>query len=114
MCTETTKLESTVAYLDALFNLSDPLTHWTLGNHDTRNGNIEFITNRTKRNTFYTVYENGMTIMLLNLSLGHVPALEPSCDLRDEQYKMMLSVFDSIENSSHLIVFGSPGGMGNH
>ena len=49
LCSETTREESTLDYVDSLFNLSSKNTHWSVGNHDVRNGNTEWITARTGR-----------------------------------------------------------------
>ena len=38
LCSETTREESTLDYVDSLFNLSSKNTHWSVGNHDVRNG----------------------------------------------------------------------------
>jgi hypothetical protein len=104
LCAESTREEYIVEYLDNLFNLGSMHTHWSLGNHDTRNGNIPWITNRTERKTYYTTSAHGITIVVLNTSLGTVPALDPACEAIAEQYHMFNSVLDTISESSHLVV----------
>lgn len=100
ICSETTKEESTLDYLDDLFDLDSPYTHWTLGNHDTRNGNLAWITNRTQRKTFYTAHFNGITMLVLN-SILRSP---DDCDLMEEQLELIKLVCDTMEASTHLVV----------
>ncbi len=38
VCSETTQTQSTLTYLDNLFDLSNPGNFWSLGNQDIRNG----------------------------------------------------------------------------
>lgn len=97
VCAETTKDEATLEYLDQLFDLDAPTTHWTLGNHDVRNGNIDYITDATDRETFYTTSMDGITIMVLN-------TVQQEEDVLNEQFEMMRDVCDTIEKSSHLVV----------
>lgn len=100
ICAETTQEETTLDYLDDLFDLDNPNTHWTLGNHDVRNGNENWITSRTKRKTFYTAHSNGITLLVLNSTLR-----EPEeCERLAEQYDLIQSVCDTIQASSHLVV----------
>ena len=100
VCAETTEEESTLDYLDDLFDLGSNTTHWTLGNHDLRNGNLEWITLRTGRKTFYTHHFDGITLLILNTNFRG----PEDCDMMDEQINLIRSVADTISNSSHLIV----------
>ena len=59
VCSETTKEEATLNYVDSLFDLASKNTHWSVGNHDVRNGNTDWITSRTGRDLFYTEYKDG-------------------------------------------------------
>lgn len=98
-CSEATLEYSTLEYMNDIFNLSKPLNFWALGNHDTRNGNIEWIKEFTKRETFFANNSNGITEIVLNTNL-----LPNNCWLIDQQYQMIKNVCDTIENSSHLIM----------
>ncbi len=100
ICSETTQEEATLEYLDELFDLSSPNTHWSLGNHDIRNGNESWITNRTGRKTFYATHFNGITLLVLNTRLRS----PDDCERMDEQYELIQSVCDTISYSSHLVV----------
>lgn len=103
MCSETTHREENLDYLDDLFDLGSPNTHWTLGNHDVRNGNIEWITERTQRPTSYVTHSNGITLIVMD---NHY--LQPNGDYDttkvQAQYQMIKNVCDTIQASSHLIV----------
>ena len=52
VCSRTTEKESTLEYLDSLFDLGSDRLHWTLGNHDVMFEQEHFITNRTGKNDF--------------------------------------------------------------
>ncbi len=99
VCSEASLNYSTLAYIDSLFHLGRPTTHWTLGNHDTRNGNIDWIKAFTQRDTYYTSYFDGICLMVLNTNLTPY-----HCEELDRQYSMITAVCDSISQSSHLIL----------
>lgn len=103
MCSETTHRESNLDYLDDLFDLGHPNTHWTLGNHDVRNGNLQWITERTKRPTSYVAHSNGMTLIVMD---NHY--FQPNGDYDTSkvkaQYQMIEKVCDTIQFSSHLVI----------
>lgn len=100
VCRETTHEEATLDYLDELFDLGKSTTHWTLGNHDTRNGNLEWITSRTRRPTFYTHSFDGITLLNLNSRLR-----EPQdCEAMATQFEMIQAVSDTIATSEYLIL----------
>ncbi len=103
MCGETTKSYSTIEYLDSLFDLGSPYTHWSVGNHDTRNGNIHWITNKTQRPTFYTTTFNGICLLVLNTNF-RTPQNTYDEVQSNAQYEMIKQVCDTIRDVSHLIV----------
>ena len=88
---ETGLYYSNFEYLDSLFNLSKPENHWTLGNHDTRNGNLEWYSEFTKRPTYYTYSVKGLTVIVMN---GNISPLD--CETLDKQYEMIKNVCDTI------------------
>jgi hypothetical protein len=103
ICSETSLNYSTINYLDTLFDLGKPGNHWALGNHDNRNGNMEWIEKFTKRPSYYSHSENGITTIVMNGSLSPL-----DCENLNKQYKMIKSVCDTI-NSGYLIFLVGPG-----
>jgi len=102
VCAETTADQSTLEYIDDLFNLSAASTHWALGNHDIRNGNLQWIADATNRPSFYASSFNGITLMILNTNFAYLGNVDTT--LINEQFEMIENVCDSITNSSHLII----------
>ncbi len=99
LCSETTKKQSTITYLDSLFDLGASTTHWAVGNHDVRNGNVEWITEATGRETYYTHHEKGLTLFVMNTRLH-----KTECEELEAQYALFKQVCDTISESSHLIL----------
>ncbi|MEM7369183.1 MAG: metallophosphoesterase [Bacteroidota bacterium] len=99
ICSETTKALSTVQYIDTLFDVSSPNTHWAVGNHDIRNGNLEWITDATQRKLFYSHSSNGMTILVLNSNLDRT-----ECEEKEAQFQFIQQLTDTISESSHLFL----------
>ena len=107
VCSHTTAKESTLNYLDSIFDLGSANTHWTLGNHDVYHGNLDFITKRTNKNTFYTVYSEGICLLVLNTNLFHIypglPAQE-NCNEKQAQLDLIRQVCDTIAEARQLIL----------
>ncbi len=102
ICAETTADIETLYHIDSLFDLSDPTTHWTLGNHDIRNGNVDWIEDIKERPTFYTDHFDGITLLVLNTTFsqfGDYDTLNVKA-----QYELIETVCDTISSSSHLVV----------
>ncbi len=99
ICSEAMLNYSTMVYIDSLFDIEAPGNHYALGNHDTRNGNLDWYREITGRETYYAYNENGITTILMNTCI--VPS---DCEHLDRQFRMIENVCDSIENSSHLIL----------
>lgn len=107
VCAQTSEKESTLAYLDSIFDLDSPRLHWAIGNHDLREGSLELITQYTKRPDFYTVWLDGICLMVLNTNLfWFFDAAPPpvDCEQKEAQLSMMAHVLDTIEEASHLII----------
>lgn len=102
VCSETTASFGTLQYLDEQFDLGSRTTHWTLGNHDIRNGNIDWITNKTERPTFYTSHFDGVTLLVLNTTFAH-GGIYDTIGVQS-QYNLIREVCDTIAESSHLIL----------
>ena len=107
VCSRTTEKESTLIYLDSLFHIGNPTTHWTLGNHDIQDGHIDWITNRTQRPTFYVDWVDGICLLVLNTNLfwhyGGQPA-QVDCDQKMAQSELIHAVLDTIDQASHLVI----------
>lgn len=99
VCSEATLLHSTIQYIDSIFDLGNPTTYWTLGNHDARNGNYEWLKEFTGRDTYYTHYFQGITSIVMNTNL--VPT---DCENVEKQYRIIMDVCDTIASSSHLVL----------
>lgn len=90
---------STVQYLNNLFDLANPETHWALGNHDARLGNLEWYEEITNRETYFAYSSYGITRIVMNTNL--VPT---NCEMIDEQYEIISNVCDTISESNYLIL----------
>ena len=93
ICSETSLNYSTIEYIDSLFDIGKPGNHWALGNHDTRDGNPEWINEFTKRPDFYAYHENGITTVVLD---GGISPLD--CENINKQYEMIKNVCDTVSN----------------
>jgi hypothetical protein len=67
---QTSKSEKTMKYLDSLFDLKNPNTLWTLGNHDLEEGDSNLIKKYTGRQLYYSYYRDGITFLVLNTEAG--------------------------------------------
>jgi len=93
VCSEASLKYSTISYINDLFDLGKPGNHWALGNHDSRNGNIEWITEFTKRPTYYAYSENNLTTIVID---GNISPLD--CENLNKQYEIIKNVCDTINN----------------
>lgn len=107
VCSEASLDYSTITYLDSLFDLSKPENHWTLGNHDTRNGNIEWIIDATERPSYYAYSKDGITTIVMD---GNISPLD--CENLNRQYQLIKNVCDTI-TSGHLIFLSHHGLFSN-
>jgi len=99
VCSEAMLNYTTIQYIDSIFNLGNPETHWTLGNHDARNGNWEWYNEFTNRNTFYTYTSHGITRIVMNTNIHPI-----DCESLDKQDQMISDVCDTIQQSDYLIL----------
>lgn len=86
--------------LDSLVDLSDPMTMWALGNHDSRSGNWDWISDFTLRKTYFAHYADKSTFIVLNTNI--VPY---DCEPLEEQFSIIENVCDSIVVSNNLFLF---------
>ena len=99
VCSEAMLNYSTVQYIDSVFHLGSPETHWALGNHDARNGNWEWYTEFTGHKTYYAYSSHGITRIVMNTNI--VPV---NCEMLNEEYKIISDVCDTITKSKYLIL----------
>lgn len=99
VCSEAMLNYPTVEYIDNLFDLGNPETHWSLGNHDARNGNWEWYEEFTNRRTFYTYSNFGITRVVMNTNI--VPT---DCESLNAQYEMIIAACDTVNTENELIL----------
>ena len=99
VCGESLLNYSTVRYIDSVFDLGNPEMHWTMGNHDAREGNWEWYEEFTNRPTYYAYNSNHVTRIIFNTNL--VPT---NCEMIDDQYQIITNVCDTISESEYLIL----------
>jgi hypothetical protein len=108
ICSRTSADAKTLDYLDSLFHISAPTTLWALGNHDINKGNIELITQKTKRPATYAHYQDGICLLVLNTNLGHpqLPAMDSSelCQALQQQFELLQQITDTIQQSAYLVL----------
>ncbi|MEL6721269.1 MAG: hypothetical protein AAFP82_21390, partial [Bacteroidota bacterium] len=117
VCVETTEEYETLEYLDCVFDLGKENIHWAVGNHDIRNGNMDWISEFTKRPTYYTQYQNGLQIVVINTCLGRNDPLKDRCEEMEEQYQLLDAVLDTVQAASQLILLSHHnvwGGIDEH
>jgi len=114
VCGSTSLNPNTFEYLDDLFDLSDTMSHFVLGNHDVRDNNADYLSLVTKRPDFYTSTFENLVVSVLNTNLN-----SSDCFKLDAQFRMLSNVCDTITSSSHYLllmhhqVFGEIDGLEN-
>ncbi|MCF6170274.1 MAG: metallophosphoesterase [Bacteroidales bacterium] len=99
VCGEAMLNYSTVQYIDSIFDLGNPETHWALGNHDARNGNWEWYRKFSGRNTYYAFSSHGITRIVMNTNI-----LPVDCEMLDNQNTIIENVCDTVQQSDYLIL----------
>lgn len=99
ICANTSLDPNTMDYLDDLFQLKNPSTHLVLGNHDVRDNNVDFYFEATGRPDYYTSTHHNTVLSVLNTNLN-----SSDCENLNAQYRMLESVIDTIQQSSHYIL----------
>ncbi len=95
VCSESTLKYSTLQHIDSIFDLGSDHTHWALGNHDTRNTNLEWIEEFTNKPRYYATSKNGLTIMVMD---GNISPLD--CENLNKQYEIIKQVCDTIQTGT--------------
>lgn len=99
VCSEAMLNYTTVQYIDTLFNLGNPETHWSLGNHDARNGNWEWYEQFAGRKTYYAYSSHGITRIVMNTNI--VPT---DCEDLNAEYVIISNVCDTVSNVTDLVL----------
>ena len=97
LCVETTKREETLDHLDEVFKLDAQTTHWALGNHDIRNGNINWILSRTGRDRFYYEDWNSLRVVVLDTNLD-------DCETMSAQQEMLSMALAEPSAPEHILI----------
>ncbi len=105
VCARTGRKAGNMAYLDSIFDFRR--VHWALGNHDYEFGDPQAILAYLQRPSFYTTWEDGFCLMVLNSNLFHYFAEGPpqqNCAEKQAQLDMIRTVADTIREASHLVI----------
>jgi predicted phosphodiesterase len=107
LCSESSRSDTSLQHINAIFDVSNPDVLWAVGNHDLENGSLAKIEKLTGRKSFYAYYRNGITFLVLNTNIDKT---EKSSAWKNKEYRnqrnLIHAVCDSIQKSSHLIVIG--------
>jgi hypothetical protein len=101
----TSKNSATLTYCDKLFDLKNPNTLWSFGNHDVESGNRALIKQFTGRDSYYAYTRNGVTFIVLDTELDAVSFKRTF--ITGDQLQMVKNVCDTIANSKFLILLHS-------
>lgn len=91
----TTALSGGMDKVDAIFDVGNPNTLWSIGNHDDINPSM--IPLYTNRPFHYSYYKNGITYLVLDTE-------NDFSNISNAQLDLFNAVVDTIQESSHLIV----------
>lgn len=105
VCARTAEHPEALPYLDSLFDLKNG--HWALGNHDYDYGDPQIILDYLQRPSFYTRWQDGYCLMVLNTNFfwpypSHPP--QRDCEQKAAQWDMIRTVADTIHEASHLVI----------
>lgn len=98
----TSKDSATLAYCDTHFDLDNPNTLWSFGNHDVQSGHRLLIKNFTGRESFYSYARDGVTFIVLDTELDASGFSRTF--IRNSQLQMVKDVCDTIAESRVLIL----------
>lgn len=87
--------DSTMKYLDKIFDLSSPKTLLAQGNHDV--DDLSRLLRYTQKATFYTYTENQITFVVLDTQ-------KDNCSIKDEQLTMLQNIADTLSQSDQLVI----------
>lgn len=87
--------DSTLKYLDELFDLSSPKTLLAPGNHDV--DKLDRLLQYTQKPSFYTYTENNITFVVLDTQ-------KDNCSIRGNQLNMLQNIADTLTQSDQLVI----------
>jgi hypothetical protein len=101
----TSKNRATLSYCDNLFDLKNPNTLWSFGNHDVQSGNRALIKEFTGRDSYYSYNRDGVTFIVLDTELDAAGFTRTF--IKGDQLQLVKNVCDTIKNSNFLILLHS-------
>lgn len=107
VCAKTSNRIETLDYLDGLFDLKSPNTHWAWGNHDLKEGDESRLREATERPDYYTHAQDGLQVIVLNTNLFWHNAWNPpqeDCDRKAAQVTWLRHVLDTVAAASHIVI----------
>lgn len=108
VCSRLTEKPETFAYLDSVLDFSGEHVQWTLGNHDIMFGHLDRIRRATGKESFYLTHLKGdIPLLVLNTNLFWMydsPPEQVQCPEREQQYELIRSVLDTVQQPSHLLI----------
>ena len=99
---DTDNSSATLAHCDSVFDLGNPNTLWSLGNHDVQSGHRQLIKDFTGRDSYYSYTRDGITFLVLDTELDANGS--SSTFITGDQLQMVQNVCDSIMDSRYLIL----------
>ncbi|MFY0688165.1 MAG: hypothetical protein JXQ90_13420 [Cyclobacteriaceae bacterium] len=90
----TSNQESSMQYVDDLFDVSSPNTLWAVGNHDVHNRDRLF--DYTGRPIYYALTKNNITFLVLDTEINEYA-------IDGEQLELIKQVCDTIKQSDYLV-----------
>ena len=99
---DTDNSSATLAHCDSVFDLGNPNTLWSLGNHDVQSGHRQLIKDFTGRDSYYSYTRDGITFLVLDTELDANGS--SSTFITGDQLQMVQNVCDSIKDSRYLIL----------
>ncbi len=99
ICSETLMGESALVYLQEHLKICEPHNYFCFGNHDRRNGNLDYWESYTGKKSYYADNFNNITVINLDTNLA-----PDDCENLNNQFDIICNVTDTIEQSSHLIL----------
>jgi hypothetical protein len=107
VCARSSKDPATLQYLDSLFDLTAPTTHWAIGNHDLMEGTLSRITHATQRPEYYLHWQDGLALMVLNTNLFwqyEWPGPQEHCSRKAAQVAFIHEVMDTLTSATRQLV----------
>ena len=91
----TSKDDSTMSYIDSIYDVKNKNTLWSLGNHDA--SDLNRIKKFTNRPPYYSFNKNGITMVVLDTQ-------DSLSNIIGDQKVFLENTLDTIQKSTHLII----------